>query len=169
MNPLPEDNAPAPATLSRDEDDRLVGLVFHSSTRVEPSTSAWLVAVDDSENAQRAVMLAAEQLGKTPYQALLMVHVQPWMSKEAAEAELAQRAWHATARVRATLDAAGIAWCLHVVMGEASAGILDTATKLECAGICIGSRGLGITRSILLGSVAYKVLHLSQLPVLVVP
>ena len=39
--------------------------------------------------------------------ALHLLHVQPWLSKEAAEVELAHRALGATAQARATLDATG--------------------------------------------------------------
>jgi hypothetical protein len=37
------------------------------------------------------------------------------------------------------------------------------------AGIVTGSRGLNVVENLLFGSVAYKVMHLSPLPVIVVP
>ncbi len=161
---------PAPASCQRDADGRLVGLVYDSAPPLPaPATNPWLVAVDSSDNALRAVTHAARQADEMTVCALHLVNVQPWLSLEAAEAELAQRAWHTTARARALLDASGQPWRLHVAMGEAAEQIIALAGRLGCSGIVIGSRGLGVTESLLLGSVAEKVIHASELPVLMVP
>jgi len=101
--------------------------------------------------------------------ALHLIQVQPWLSKEAAEAELAQRALDATARARGLLDAQGLPWRLHVAMGDPAERILERAVHLRAIGIIIGSRGLNVVESMLLGSVAYKVMHTSPVPVMVVP
>lgn len=53
-------------------------------------------------------------------------------------------------------------------MGDAAEGIVALARELGSRGIAIGSRGLTAAESLLLGSVAYKVVHLSAVPVLVV-
>lgn len=161
---------PAPASSQRDADGRLVGLVFDSAPPLPASeTNPWLVAVDSSDNALRAVTYAACQAGEMAVCALHLVNVQPWLGKEAAEAEFAQRAWHATARARALLDAGGRPWRLHVAMGETAEQIIALAGRLGCSGIAIGSRGLSVTESLLLGSVADKVMHQSPHPVMVVP
>ncbi|MEW6292943.1 MAG: universal stress protein [Pseudomonadota bacterium] len=161
---------PALAASERDSDGRLIGLVFDSAPPlVAPDRNPWLVAVDSSDNALRAVAYAAGQAGAMHACALHLVHVQPWLSKEAAEAELAHRALGATARARATLDAAGLSWRLHVALGDPAEQILQLAGQLRAAGIVIGSRGLNVVESLLFGSVAYKVMHLSPMPVMVVP
>jgi nucleotide-binding universal stress UspA family protein len=100
---------------------------------------------------------------------LHLVNVQPWLSLEAAEAELAQRAWLATARARTLLDANSQPWRLHVAMGEAAEQIIALTGRLDCSGIVIGSRGLSVTESLLLGSVTHKLMHLSPYPGMVVP
>jgi nucleotide-binding universal stress UspA family protein len=154
----------------RDTEGRLVGLVYDSTPPLSaPDANPWLVAVDSSDNALRAVAHAAAQAGAMNAVALHLVHVQPWLSKEAAEAELAHRALGATARARATLAAAGLPWRLHVALGDPAENILEQAVRLHTTGIVIGSRGLNVVESLLFGSVAYKVMHLSRLPVMVVP
>ena len=45
----------------------------------------------------------------------------------------------------------------------------DRDGRLHTTSIVIGSRGLNAVESLLFGSVAYKVMHLSRLPVMVVP
>lgn len=166
----PTQVTPTPAGTEHDSGHRLVGLVYDSVPPLRaPDVNPWLVAVDGSDHALRAASLAACQAGAMNDCALHLVHVQPWMSKEAAAAELAPRALGATTRVRATLDAAGQPWRLHVTMGDPAQRIIDLADRLHAAGIVIGSRGLGNIEGVLLGSVADKVMHLSPVPVLVVP
>ena len=161
---------PAPARAERDETGRLVGLVFDSTPPLPmPEGNPWLVAVDSSDNALRAVAHAAGQATAMNTCALHLVHVQPWLAKEAAEAELAHRALGATARARDLLDAAGRPWRLHVALGEPAERIIHRAVRISASGIVIGSRGLNVVESLLFGSVAYKVMHLSPLPVMVVP
>lgn len=168
MNDAPR--MPTPARCERDADGRLVGLVYDSTPPLPaPEANPWLVAVDSSDNALRALTHAAREAAAMNACALHLVHVQPWLSKEAAEAELAHRALGATARERALLDAQGIPWRLHVAMGDPAERILALAAQLQASGIVIGSRGLNVVESLLFGSVAHKVMHLSPLPVMVVP
>lgn len=161
---------PVPTTSARDNDGRLVGLAFDSVPPLAtPEANPWLVAVDGSDNALRAVAHAVQQANEMNACALHLVHVQLWLSREAAEAELAHRAWLATARARALLDAKGHPWRLHVVMGDVAEGILHLAVQLRCSGIVIGSRGLGVTEGLLFGSVTSKLMHLGGPPLAVVP
>lgn len=161
---------PMPHAIERDADGRLIGLTFDSEPPLATAaTNPWLIAVDASDNALRAVAQAVRDAGEMHAYALHLVHVQPWLSKEAAEGDLAHRALGATARARMLLDTQGVPWRLHVAMGDPAERILERATQLRCTGIVIGSRGLNVVESLLFGSVAYKVMHLSPLPVLVVP
>lgn len=161
---------PVASSCQRDADGRLVGLTFDSAPPLPaPATNPWLVAVDSSDNALRAVAQAATQAGAMTACALHLVSVQPWLSLEAAEAELARRAWHTTARASALLDVRGQPWRLHVAMGETAEKILALAGEIGCSRIVIGSRGLSVTESLLLGSLTSKLMHLSPRPVMVVP
>ncbi len=60
-------------------------------------------------------------------------------------------------------------WRLHVAMGDPPERILEQAARLNAVGIVIGNRGLNTVESLLLVSVAHKVMHHARLPVLVVP
>lgn len=153
-----------------DNDGRIVRLVYDSTPPLPAAdVNPWLVAVDSSDNALRAVAHAAGQAGAMNACALHLVHVLPWLSKEAAESELTHRGLGATARARATLDAAGLPWRLYVTLGDPAGRIIDLAVQLRATSIVIGSRGLNVVENLLFGSVAYKVMHLSPVPVLVVP
>lgn len=161
---------PALVGSQRDGGGRLIALVFDSAPPLAaPIVNLRLIAVDSSDNALRAVVHAASQAALMSAGGLHLVHVQPWLSKEAAETELAQRGLDATARARDTLDASGLPWRLHLVMGEPAEGILDLATQLHASEVVMGCRGLGNLEGVLLGSVSHKVMQLSRIPVLVVP
>ncbi len=161
---------PVLAGTQRDDAGRLIALVFDSTPPLAaPEANPWLIAVDNSDNSLRAIEHAANQALLMNACALHLIHVQPWFSKEAAETELAHHGLEATSRARATLDAKGLPWRLHVAMGEPAERILEHVAKLRASGLVMGSRGLGNLESILLGSVSYKVMHLSRIPVQVVP
>lgn len=163
------DAMPAPALERRDDMGRLIAVSCHGPGASEDSGSPrWLVAVDGSACSLRAVAMVAGLAALEQGAGVDLVHVQPWLNKEAAESELARRGWAATAQARQLLDAASVRWRLHVVMGEGAPEIASLADALGSRGIAIGSRGLTATESLLLGSVAYKVVHLARLPVLIV-
>ncbi|MBX3684934.1 MAG: universal stress protein [Rhodocyclaceae bacterium] len=171
MSPTQPNNlAPAPCRLDRDEDGRLVAVEFDGGCPAleAGAADAWLVAMDGSENSLRAVSEAARMAARITGCCLHLINVQPWCSKEAAENELAQRGWTASGEARARLEAEGLGWRLHVVMGDPAEQIARLAGQPGFHGIVIGSRGLGVAHNLLLGSVASRVLHLSTLPVLVV-
>lgn len=163
------DAMPAPALVRRDDMGRLIAVSCHGPGASEdPGSPRWLVAVDGSACSLRAVAMVAGLAALEQGAGVDLVHVQPWLNKEAAESELARRGWAATAQARQLLDAASVRWRLHVVMGEGAPEIASLADALGSRGIAIGSRGLTATESLLLGSVAYKVVHLARLPVLIV-
>ena len=164
---------PAPALERRDDIGRLVSVTWHGAGTVDRTAdnsgdARWLVAVDGSECSLRAVAMAAQLVALEPHAQLALVNVQPWLNKEAAETELPRRGWEAMAQARELLDAASVRWRLHAVMGEEAPEIAGLADALGSRGIVIGSRGLSAAESLLLGSVAYKVVHLATLPVLIV-
>ena len=100
---------PALVGSQRDGGGRLIALVFDSAPPLAaPIVNLRLIAVDSSDNALRAVVHAASQAALMSAGGLHLVHVQPWLSKEAAESELAQRGLEATARARATPSAMSI-------------------------------------------------------------
>lgn len=168
MNPAQQTLAPSDS--ARDSDGRLIKLIFDSSPALSAAdTNPWLIAVDKSDNALRALAHAAAQAEKMTACALHLLHVHAWLSREAAETELAQHALKATARARELLDASGLPWRLHVTMGEPAECILAHAADLHATNIIIGSRGLNMAESLLFGSVTNKVMHLSPVPVTVVP
>ena len=172
---------PAPATERRDDIGRLVALTWHGSgARAVNSSNRWLVAVDGSACSLRAVAMAARLAALGDDGEVDIVHVEPWLVKEAAETELARRSWAVTAPARELLDAASVGWRLHVLMGEAASQIVGLAETPGFAGssglnglngingIVIGSRGQGMAESLMLGSVADKVVHQARLPVMIV-
>lgn len=158
-----------PIDTTRDTDGRLVGLTIDCGLGVTSmSSNAWLVAIDGSEHSQNAVAEAVRLATKMKDCTLHVVNVQHWMSKEAAESELMNQGLAATDAAWALLDKDRVPWCLHIVMGDAADSIVRLADSLGCHGIVIGSRGLGATENLLIGSVAYKVIYLSRIAVLVV-
>ena len=165
------DAMPVPAVERRDDIGRLVAVTWHASGARVNGNNRWLVAVDGSECSLRAVAMAARLAALGHDGEVDVVHVQPWLVKEAAQTELARRGWAATAQARQLLDAASVRWHLHVVMGEAASQIVALAEPLGVAGIngiVIGSRGQSMAKALMLGSVAEKVVHQATVPVMIV-
>lgn len=166
MTSTTPDAIPVSDRTARDELGRLVAVSWGPAP--DPHSHRWLVAVDGSQGSLRAAQMAARLIAAEAGAEVDLVHVHPWLVKEAAEMELARRGWHAAAAARALMEEAGIAWRLHVRMGEAAEQILTLAHELGSQGIAIGSHGLTAAESLFLGSVAYKVVHLGKVPVLIV-
>ena len=74
----------------------------------------------------------------------------------------------ALAAAKKKLDAARIEYKASVLVGQIAESIVQHASKTRCDLIFIGNRGRSAAASMLLGSTATKVLHISKTPVLLV-
>ncbi|MEO8005947.1 MAG: universal stress protein [Betaproteobacteria bacterium] len=74
-----------------------------------------------------------------------------------------------SAAARRRLDEAGVAYRFHGALGDPAQRIVELARSESCNEVIVGSRGLSALDGFALGSVAYKVVHLSPVPVTVVP
>ncbi len=134
-----------------------------------------LVPVDGSETSNRAVDHLLKKLGwyKEPIE-LHLLNVQHALSGDvAAFVDYEQlKKYHqeeglkALSSVRAKLDAAKVPYVFHIGVGDPAPVIVQYAQEKHCDQIFIGSRGLGSIAGMLLGSVTIKVIHLSEVPVL---
>lgn len=59
-------------------------------------------------------------------------------------------------------------YVFHIGVGDAADTIVKYAQEKGCSQIVMGSRGLGAVSGLILGSVATKVIHLTDIPVLLV-
>ena len=164
-----QNDVPVPVAEQRDDMGRLVAVTWQGVAADQATRSdRWLVAVDGSAGSLRAVEMVARMVAVEQGAGVDLVYVQSWLNKEAAETELARRGWAATAQARQALAAAGVSWRLMSLLGEEAPEIVRLAEALSSRGIAIGSRGLTAAESVLLGSVAYKVVHLAKSSVLLV-
>ena len=69
---------------------------------------------------------------------------------------------------RARLDAAKVPYTHHIIVGDPAGVIVRFAKETKIDQIVIGTHGRGHIGNIVLGSVASKVVHLTELPVLLV-
>jgi len=134
-----------------------------------------LVAVDGSDNANRAVDYVL-QLARN-YREPLEVHVlnvQPpvsfgdikkFVGQEALNAYYHDEGIKTLAAARQRLDQSAIAHTYHIGVGPVAETIANYVREHACAQIIMGTRGLSSISSLLIGSVAAKVLHLATVPV----
>ena len=73
------------------------------------------------------------------------------------------------AEAQQELEAAGIHASGEVIEGKAVDVLLETAREKQAVAIVVGSHGSGAVSAAFLGSTALKLLHHSDIPVLVVP
>ena len=137
-----------------------------------------LVAVDGSDNALRAVrhvIALAGELREAP--GVLLVNVQPavvsgavrtFVNAEQIDAWYRSEGEKALAGARDLLAAAGLAHEHHIVVGDPAETLARMARERGCDLIVIGTRGMSAVANLLLGSVASRVLHLAEVPVLLV-
>ena len=137
-----------------------------------------LVAFDGSESAERALRHAIDRVEAAPGLELVLVHaheeslgmgVTPDHLSYERVAEL-QRAHSETVlrRAEAILGAAGVPYVKEILVGPVAEVIASRASRLGCAGIVMGARGLSRVRGLALGSISTKVVHLADVPVTVV-
>jgi nucleotide-binding universal stress UspA family protein len=139
------------------------------------SIRRWLLAIDGSLNANRAVDYVARWAHAFGVTEVYVLNVQPLGSYRAYALhrnetllEASERGTQATAVARQVLDDAKIAYRFHTELGESADAIVGAARSEHVAEIFLGSRGLGAFANLALGSVAYKVIHLAEVPVTVV-
>jgi nucleotide-binding universal stress UspA family protein len=135
-----------------------------------------LISVDGSENALRAVrfLIRKSTLFRDPLE-IHLLNVQPSFPgtirgvAQLALEEHQRQGLAALADARKLFDDAGVNYSHHVSVGEAPGIIARYVEDKNIEQVVMGTRGLGTIAGMLLGSVATKVLHLVQVPVLLVP
>lgn len=138
-----------------------------------------LFPVDGSDHAVRAaefLIASRAKQAKAGELELHLLNVQtplPSLASQAAGADRVRQHHHdegiaALQRVRAVLDAAGVSYVFHIGVGEPSEVIVSYVKDKGCGEILMGTRGLGSVSSMVLGSVATKVIHLAPVPVTLV-
>jgi nucleotide-binding universal stress UspA family protein len=136
-----------------------------------------LLAVDGSEGSGRAADFLLKQLNW--YREPVEVHVLNVQSAlpQAVTMFVAGfnvREYHQNegrkmlAPVLDKLDSAKVHYIFHVSVGDPAYMITQYAKEQSCDQIIMGTRGLSRTPGILLGSIATKVVHLANVPVLLV-
>jgi len=88
--------------------------------------------------------------------------------KEQAEQYHRDEGDKALAGVRKLLDDAGLKYTCHISVGDAAEVIASYCHDRKLDQIIMGTRGAGAVANMLMGSVASKVLHLVDVPVLLV-
>ncbi len=133
----------------------------------------YLVAVDGSECSMRAVAHAAKMAANSPGSKIHLVNVQyPLHGSVTAFVNAAQikemhqeEGMKALNPARKALDDQKADYEYHLFVGDPAEVISRFAKEQGCDEIIIGTRGLSNLSSILVGSVATKIIHLSPVPV----
>jgi len=134
-----------------------------------------LIPVDGSENANRVVgfVIRKAPLYKEPLEIHLLNAQHSFPGTIRGVHKEAEQAHHeaglkALAAARKQLDDAGVKYTYHISVGEAAEVIAHYVGAKKIEQIVMGTRGAGPVASMVLGSVATKVLHLVKTPVLLV-
>lgn len=144
-----------------------------------------LLATDGSEQAKAAArfvrkLVNPQSLGRVTVLAVMRPVTNTTFFGEAAFTGIAQDVWDdlndaaqasAQRAIQATIDAlAGFVPEADTLIrtGSPADEIVQAAQELEADLIVIGSRGWGEIRSVLLGSVSERVMHIAHCPVLIV-
>ena len=138
-----------------------------------------LLPVDGSESAARATQKLIATIGwykEPPVIDLLAVHLAvphyPNMSKVVSEQTL-ERYYRdemeaMLAPSKKALDAAGIKYTAHTLIGTTAETIVEHAKQSGSDMIYMGTRGMTALSNMVLGSVTTRVLHLAHIPVVLI-
>ena len=134
-----------------------------------------LIPVDGSDNSLRVVRHVIDKaaLYKDPVEIHLLNVQHPFPGtirgvKEQAEQYHRGEGEKALAGVQKLLDDAGLKYTCHISVGDAAEVIARYCLDRKLDQIFMGTRGAGAVANMLIGSVATKVLHLVDVPVLLV-
>jgi len=166
MTPITLPHADGDRIDQRDDIHRLSCIIRRYGNAAPAGLVKMLVAVDGSAVSLALATRVIEWQQKLNWASdVHLLLVQDFLGKEAAERNLEKAALADTEAVRQRLQDAGIGFCLHILMGDPAQRIIERAACLDAALILMGTRGHGPLSSVLLGSVAYKVVHESIRPV----
>ena len=132
-----------------------------------------LLAVDGSDHSERAAETATKLATATRDQ-VVVVHVTEFMVGRAAgpvELDGDRQAIERAKQHVKELEAAGVSARVelsHAPVGHVAKLVVDAAEQYGAGLIVMGSRGRTDLAALVLGSVAHKVLHLSDRPVLII-
>lgn len=136
-----------------------------------------LLPVDGSDSAERAAAYLADRAARGHAAEVHLLSVQmpiAYQDMLAASSQAARAHWSEEAArqvaqpVIERLGAASVACSLHVKAGDPAQEIAAAAQELGCDAIVMGTRGRSALASLVLGSVAFKVVELAQVPVTLV-
>ena len=138
-----------------------------------------LLPVDGSESSVRATEALIKMLAwykEQPVIDLVTVHLPvprlPNMgrvvSDDAIERYYAEESDAMLAPSTKALDAAGVTYTVHKLVGSIAETIVDHARRSGCDMIFMGTRGMTALSNMVMGSVATKVLHLAHIPVVLI-
>jgi nucleotide-binding universal stress UspA family protein len=137
-----------------------------------------LIPVDGSANAQRAVDYVIKYvaaLKETPQLLLLNVqwnvaagNVKLFIKQQTIEDYYREQGMFALQAACAALEAAGLPYKYHISVGTPAEAIAQYAHEQDADQIVMGRQGQGAVKTLLLGSVVNKVLHLAHCPVLLI-
>jgi nucleotide-binding universal stress UspA family protein len=134
-----------------------------------------LVPVDGSEPSRRAIDFLVTRLKRSGPVEVVLLNVQPTpeiralaMHRDVILTDLRQSAEKVLAEPCRRLDAAGIPCEERIEFGDVAPSIVKVAREEGCEQIIMGTHGRGAIAGLLLGSVATKVLHLTDVPVTLV-
>ncbi len=134
-----------------------------------------LVAVDGSKPSLKVVQLLIDHSDwyrDAPQVELVTVHLPvpkvARFNKSQLDRYYAEEGEAMLAPAKKKLDAAGIRYAPHVLVGPVAEAIVKHAKDKRCDLIYIGTRGMSAIGKALVGSTATKVLHIADTPVLLV-
>ena len=137
-----------------------------------------LIATDGSASSIRAaeqVIVSAALLKEVPQIFLLNVqwqlaagNVKLFISQEAINDHYREQGMAELAAAREKLDAAGLSYTYHISLGTPAEAIAQYAKEQQVDQISMGTFGQSALSALLLGSEVTKVLHLTDIPVLLV-
>lgn len=133
----------------------------------------FLVAIDGSECSMRAVAHAAKVAGQTPDSKIHLINVQhpvhgtvsSFVSAEQIKGLHQDEGMKALDPARSLLDAEKTSYEYHLFVGDPAETVTRYAQEQGVDEIVIGTRGLSNLSSMLIGSVANKIIHQATVPV----